>query len=313
MIALAGGEFLLRLRHELRPGRRWYVGEQSSRRSTNFEPDSFTGWRVKPHHSFVWELGGDTTTYSSNGQGMRAAEDFPDTCAGHRIVMVGDSFFFGSGIALDRTIGAQLADSLSHRFDVYNVAMPGFGIDQIWMSLRHNSLSLCPELIVVGFVDDDWNRSLTAFRDVERMTKPTFVLDGDSLRPQRPSDKPGGFKGSVLQHSAIWRAIEVVSRRLSYRTGRGEWFSLNAAMLEAMVRDARARGVAILFVRLPARDGWRSIPALRRTMARISAPYIDLADPSVARSDIHLNGDTHLNALGDAYVAGEIARWIRAR
>jgi hypothetical protein len=312
VIALAGGEFLLRFRPELRPARRWYVGERTSRVSRNFEADSLTGWRLKAHRSFVWKLGGDSATYSSNAQGMRAAEDFPDTCGGRRIVMVGDSFFFGSGIAFERTIGAQLADSLSHRFNVYNVAMPGFGTDQMWMSLRHNALALCPDLIVVGFVDDDWNRSLTAFRTVEGMTKPTFVLEGDSLRPQRPSDKPGALKSMVLHHSAIWRAIEVVSRRLSYRTGRGEWFGVNAAMIEAMARDARAKGSSILFVRLPARDGWRSTPALRRTLARISTPYIDLADPSAARSDIHLPDDSHLNALGDAYVAGKIAEWIRS-
>jgi hypothetical protein len=167
-------------------------------------------------------------------------------------------------------------------------------------------------LIVVGFVDDDWNRSLTAYRTVEEMTKPTFVLEGDSLRPQRPSDKPGAVKSLVLQHSALWRAVEVVARRLSYRTGRGEWFRLNAAMLEAMARDARSNGVPILFVRLPARDGWRSFPALRTATARIPAPYIDLADPSAARSDIHLPRDTHLSALGDAYVAGRIAEWIRS-
>jgi hypothetical protein len=311
-IALSVAEILARLRPELQPERRWNVGERAPHASRNFEPDSVTGWRLKANHSFVWHLGGDSAVYSSNAQGMRAPEDFPHTCGGRRIVMVGDSFFFGTGVSIGKTVASQLADSLSHRFDVYNVAMPGFGIDQLWMSLRHNALPLCPALIVVGFVDDDWNRSLTAYRTVEEMTKPTFVLEGDSLRPQRPSDKPGAVKSLVLQHSALWRAVEVVARRLSYRTGRGEWFRLNAAMLEAMARDARSNGVPILFVRLPARDGWRSLPALRTAMARIPAPYIDLADPSAVRSDIHFPGDAHLNALGDAYVAGKIAEWIRS-
>ena len=314
VIALAGGEFLLRLRPELRPERRWYVGEGTPRVSRDFETDPVTGWRMKANHSFVWHIGRDSAVYASNAQGMRAPNDFSDRCGGRRrIVMVGDSYFFGTGVAIDKTIGSQLADSLSHRFDVYNVAMPGFGIDQIWMSLRHKALALCPALIVVGFIDDDWNRSLTAYRTDIRMTKPTFVLEGDSLRPQRPSDRPGTLKSLVLEHSALWRAMEIVSRKLSYRTGRGEWFRLNAAMLEAMASDARSKGVPLLFVRVPARDNWRSIPALRWEMARIPAPYIDLADPSVKRSDIYLAGDDHLNSRGAAYVAGKIAEWILRR
>jgi hypothetical protein len=311
-IALTGAELLLRLRPELRTGRRWYVGEQTSSASANFDLDSVTGWRMKPNHSFVWYIGGDSAVYSSNTQGMRASADFPKACGPRRIVLIGDSFFFGAGVEFAKTIGSQLADSLLHRADVYNVAMPGVGFDQMWMSLRHNALPLCPALIVVGFVDDDFNRSLTAYRTGERMTKPTFVLDGDSLRPERMSDRPSGLKRLVLEHSALWRAIEGVLRRLGYRSGRGEWFEVNAAILDAMVRDARSKNVPILVVRLPPRGGWRSFPALREKMTRISAPYIDLADPSRARANIHLPGDLHLNSLGDAYVAGVIARWIRS-
>lgn len=312
MVAFGGAELFLRRRPELKFDPRWYVGEKTTNLRRNFESDSITGWRMIPHHSFVWGLGGDSAVYSSNAQGMRASADFPDTCGANRIVMVGDSFFYGTGVAVEKTIGAQLADSLSHRFEVYSVAMPGFGIDQMWMSLRHNALPLCPALVVVGFIDDDFNRSLTAYRKLETMTKPTFVLEADSLRPERPSDKPGAVKLMLRRHSSIWRAIEVASRRLGYRTGRGEWYGLNAAMFEAMAREAKAHKAFILFVRLPARDGWRPMPALPRTMARISAPYIDLADPSLKRLDIHLTGDSHLNALGAGYVAGRIANWIRA-
>ncbi len=310
VVSISVVESVLRRFPRFQPVRHWYVGEHNPRASTNFEPDWATGWRMKPNRSFVLRMQGRQSTYASNAQGARSPVDFTEDCRRPRIVLVGDSFFFGTGLPYDETIGAQLADSLAHSVDVYDLAMPGFGLDQIWMSLRHKALSLCPTLLVAGFIDDDWERSMTAYRWRET-TKPTFVLDGDSLRRQTVADRPGALARWLDQRSSTWRLLQLASRKLAYRAGGGEWWRVNTAIIGSMVRDAAAAGVPILFVRLPVRGSNQSFPALRRQMERIPASYVDLAEPSAIPSDIYLAGDAHLNARGDAFVAGAILAWIR--
>ena len=311
VVSISVVESVLRRFPRFQPVRRWYVGEYDPRASTNFEPDSATGWRMKPNRSFVWRISANWSTYTSNAQGARSPFDFTEACRRPRIVLVGDSFFFGTGVAYDETVGAQLADSLAHSVDVYDLAMPGFGLDQIWMSLRYKALSLCPTLLVAGFIDDDWSRSMTAYRWPEGMTKPTFLLDGDSLRRQTVADRPGALARWLNQRSSTWRLLQGASRRLAYRAGDGEWWRLNIAIIGSMVRDASAAGVPILFVRLPVNGANRSFPALRRRIERIRASYVDLAEPSAAPSDIYLANDPHLSARGNAFVAGAILGWIR--
>jgi hypothetical protein len=266
---------------------------------------------MKPNHSFAWPIGGRWSTYTSNAQGARANSDFSNTCGGPRIVLVGDSYFFGNGLSQEETVGAQLFDSLARSVAVYDLSMPGFGLDQIWMSLRHKAFSLCPTLVVAGFIDDDWQRSLTAYRLPEGMTKPIFLLDGDSLRQQTAADRPGAV-GRLIDRSASVQLIRLASRKLAYRFGGGGWWRLNTAILKSMARDAAAAHTPILFIRIPVRDANRSFPALRRQMQQMAANYLDLAEPSTVPSGIYLEGGVHLNARGSAFVAGAILSWIRA-
>lgn len=316
LFAVALAESVLHVVPAFRPIPRWFVGEQTSRPSEDFVPDSLTGWRMRAHHDFTAIADGEGAPhrFTGNAQGMRDPDDFDSACARPRIVLVGDSFFWGAGLEYSETVGAQLADSLGHQADVYNLGMPGFGVDQMFMSLRNQALALCPSLVVVGFVDADWERSLSAFRSAARwMSKPMFVVDGDSLRLATVADdRPGLIARTVQRHSSLWLLVEQAIRRRAYTAGEGTWWVLNTALLDAMARDARQAGVPVLIMRLPARNAWRAFPALGKRMARNGIPYVDLADPSLRRSDIHLSHNLHFNALGAAYTAGAICTWLRA-
>ncbi len=315
-LAIVATDIVLRVRPEYRPYPRFYVGQMTNRVSPNYAPDALLGWRMRPNDTLHW--GGSSTvmasTYVSNAQGWRSPVDFSATCGKPRVILIGDSYIFGTGANYAQTIAARLADSLAHRADVYNMGMAGYGMDQMWMMLRHEALALCPSLLVVGFIDDDWNRSQNAFRRDQGFNKPTFVLDHDTLRPATQADTPIGPVKWIERHSAIWRLTTTAMRTWAYRTGHTNWFRLNAMLMAAMARDARAAGVPVLFVRWPNKRGaWRGSPALRVFMDSIGAPFIDLADPSLERHDIHFAMDDHLNARGVGYAASAILGWLRRR
>ncbi|RMD85756.1 MAG: SGNH/GDSL hydrolase family protein [Candidatus Dadabacteria bacterium] len=284
------------------------VGEYANRPSLNFVPDSLTGWRMRPNHEFRWSTPEHDAWYRSNAQGFRSARDFASSVAGRRIALTGDSFTFGTGVELEQTFGA-LIEQMRPAYAVYNLAMPGYGIDQMWMSLRQ-ALLLNPDLAIVAFVDQDFDRSLTAYRRTEGFNKPTFVLEDGELRPQQPSDRSSRLVWFLERHARVWNAWEFAIENLNRRMRRGDWWSVNSALFRAMDADARAAGVPLLFVRIPMATP-TDFPALRLLMGKLDASYLDLGAPdSVPPYPIHFAEDGHINARGHRYVAQRVIAWL---
>jgi len=97
---------------------------------------------------------------------------------------------WGANMPYQHTAGNQV-ESSAENYEVHNLAMPGFGVDQIWLSLLHWGFKLNPDLIIVGFYTGDFNRSLSAFRSEEGFNKPTFRLNGNRLFKLVSGDRPG--------------------------------------------------------------------------------------------------------------------------
>lgn len=309
-VSVAFVELLLHFQPAFQPRPRAFAGEHQNRPSLNFVADQSTGWRMRPRHEFKWIIAGSWDTYRSNAQGFRGQADFTLRTQKQKIVLVGDSFTFGTGVEYAETYGALIEAQL-HSSVIYNLAMPGFGIDQMWMSVRHQALPMRPSLVIVGFVDDNFDRSLTAYRSGEGFTKPTFTLEDGGLRPQTPDDRPAPLVRFLERHSALWTAGRVISRRFAYKMAFGQWWSQNAAILREMQKECRESGVPVLFVRLPQRE-WRRFPTLQSYMMRIGASYLDLsATDSAPPPGLHFARDSHINAEGHRHVAKAILEWIR--
>jgi hypothetical protein len=264
---------------------------------SHFEPSEI-GWRMVPSHTFEMTVERTTSSYISNAQGFRSPHDFSQPAAA-TIALVGDSFTWGWGVDYPQTFAARLEQRLvAGRVNDYG--MPGFGIDQIWQSTRTQALPVKPALVVVGFIDDDFSRSLYPIRPEEGFPKPRFELSGGELKPQPPRD-------SLLQHSAVWRLVDDSFLRVRPF---GEWWALNTAFFDAMGRDCAQQGVPVVFVRLPQIDG-SAFPSLARHFRHQGLAYIDLGESS-PEEDLHYQEDRHLNARGHARVASMVADWISA-
>jgi hypothetical protein len=227
-------------------------------------------------------------------------------------VLVGDSFTFGTGVAYETTFGALLENSL-RKSPVYNLAMPGFGIDQMWMALKHQAFKFEPKLMVVAFVDEDFTRSLTAYRKYEGFNKPSYVLDHGTLRPRTREDQPPALIKYLRRNLALANAISLNMEQLGHHLPLGSWWTVNAEILQQIALDAQHNGVPVLFVRLPSR-GQREFATLTAQMDRMGAHFLDLQDrtSNYAAEDIFIPGDGHLNEQGHQLVADAILNWINA-
>jgi hypothetical protein len=297
-------EALLRLTPLFRPLPRTYVGEYATRPSANFVVDAVTGWRMRPRHQF-WG------SYRSNEQGFRANSDFDPSDARKKIVLTGDSFTFGFGVDYDKTYGAIIESQLSDTV-VYNLGMPGFGLDQIWQSVRSQALPIKPNLIVVAFISPDFTRSEEAYRNVEGFNKPTFMLHKGRLVPETPEDHPNLVVSFLQHHSSLWRVGRLAARSVAHQIPVGEWWSLNEAILDAIRTDCRQAGIRLVFVYIPTRE-WKRFPSLRSYMHRVGADFVDLTDgPNPISPDMYFPvRDGHLNEAGHRYVETTLMTWIR--
>ena len=103
----------------------------------------------------------------------------------------------------------------------------------------------------------------------------------------------------------------LADRTLAHRYPHGEWWYLNAAILDAIRDDCAKAGVPVLFVYIPTRE-WGAFPSLRAYMLRKQAKFIDLSQGEfVLTPDMYIPGDGHLNDLGHQQVAHAVLSWLQ--
>ncbi|MDH4161417.1 MAG: SGNH/GDSL hydrolase family protein [Nitrospirota bacterium] len=116
-----------------------------------------------------------------NSLGLRGPETTKEKPRGtKRILLVGDSFFWGYGVSDDNVLSAVLQKELPPAVEVLNGGTTGYGTDQAHLWLKHAGLSLQPNIVLFGF---------TAANDLDEIAssvqyyspKPLFMLEGGEL------------------------------------------------------------------------------------------------------------------------------------
>ncbi len=229
------------------------------------------------HPTRLWGMGeGKRSNAGSiatiNALGLRGdMPRMPRPVARARVLVTGDSSFFGHGVADDATPAVLVGAALrGHGLDVdtVNGAVPGYSTEQTRLLLDEIGWATEPTLLVVCNVWSDYN--FDHFRDQDLLrTQALFGRGllarsalfrlaagwGDSLR--------GGEGAHVVtwtQHST-WPESGV--RRVSARR-----FAEN---LDRIARDAAARGIGVVFLRPTNRDMARGDDS----GADVRAPYFD--------------------------------------
>ncbi len=300
MLLLAEGGF--RLYPPFRPLPRIYVGEYENRQHVYMVADPLLGWKFRPNSQF--------DLYHFNAQGFRSASDFDPNRPCKRIALAGDSFTLGIMVKYEETF-ASLIEAGVPGSCVDNMGIPGFGLDQMWLTVRTQALPLHPRLVAVAFIGADLARSEEAYRPMEGFNKPTFKLVDGRLVPETAEDRPNFLVRFLQRHSSVWRVGRLGARTFGQHYPYGEWWALNAAILDAIRDDCRRAGVPVLFIYIPSRD-WKAFPTLSAYMARNQASFIDLSKGRFAlTSDMYIPANDHLNAKGHRQVADAVLRWLQ--
>lgn len=252
-----------------------------------------------------------------NEQGFRDPRPFTAASGAlpaTRVMVLGDSFVWGSKVEADESIPRRLEAALGETTVAFAVAAPGWGIDQMYLAYRRYRDVLRPNVVVLAFIDDDIARVLETWRPFERLPKPAFRVEHGALVPKAPTDDPYDL-GLWLADSVVARCVtREIRRETTART-------IARVIVQQLVLDTRARGERLLVVRIP--DGVTNRSAMGRLRWRLrGSPTDDLPVASVdlrpAFDDARRAGrslyawDGHLDADGSDLVGRALAAAIGA-
>lgn len=126
--------------------------------------------------------------YHINAQGIRSLKESYGEKTGKRILLLGDSFVFGCGVADDQTLSVRLEEVLNNRypkmeFEVINAAVPSYAPVQEYLTLKR-FIHLSPDIVLLGLCINDriedkkWEVDETG--DIVRIAEPGCYVNRDN-------------------------------------------------------------------------------------------------------------------------------------
>lgn len=185
-----------------------------------FQPDGLLGYSLRPGAVAQQELGGNMTEVRVNALGLRGPEATAELTPGRpRVLLLGDSFAFGFGVAEGATLRDRLEATLAERgipAEVLSAGVPGFSLDHQLVLLRTRGFALRPDLLLLIVCENDpwdlaWNRlTLDAERLPVRIETTRRMIDQRGrlryVNEGRPALPSRGFPGKhwLEDHSRVY-------------------------------------------------------------------------------------------------------------
>lgn len=177
------------------------------------------------HHrlrrSITTTVGG--VPFTTNALGLRDREIGPKTPDVFRVLMIGDSFTEGGGLAIEDTVAKRVESALDargcdgRRIEVINAGTGSWSPILEYLYLTREGFALDPDLVVLNFdmtdVHDDWVRTQTARLDAQGLP---LAVPSDTraeaaiLMPPLPLPPSLGFLRPVeraVDRLALWQAF----------------------------------------------------------------------------------------------------------
>jgi len=317
VVALGLGELGASLVEPQVPG--WY-GLSSSRVPLQGHPTRL--WGMVPG---IRKNAGALTTIDELG--IRAPiPERPRPAPRQRVVVLGDSTFFGHGVTDTQTLGAVLGVRLRSRgidVDVVNAAVPGYSTDQTRLLLAEVIWDLDPTLLLVGnlWSDNDFDR----YRDAD-LLKTARVYGANPLGVSAlfrvVAAAVDGLQGGRGARIVTWTTSSDWPTQRTRRVPLPDY----AHNLDAIARDARDRNVGVAFIAPCNRDmvrsatdessAWatyfqaqRRVAAHHQTLTLDTLPAMKLAFETLGEDGLFLD-DMHPTPAGLEVFADVVAQGL---
>ena len=197
--------------------------------------------------------GGTTATIAEIGL-REPIPEVPRPAGRQRLMVLGDSTFFGHGVDDDQTMEAQLQRELRQRgldVDVVNGAIPGYSTAQTRLLLDDVCSALAATVLLVGNLWSDNNFDL--FQDADLLRTRASLSSGLAAHSAFMRLMAGGldrFRDDSEARVVTWTRTSAFPSTGRRRVAVQDY----ARNLDQVVRDAAARGIGVVFIAPSNRD-----------------------------------------------------------
>jgi len=241
---------------------------------------------------------------NANSDGFRSERELGSPDSRPRILVVGDSFVFGSGVEAEERF-TEVLEWLEPRWRVDNLGMTGWGIDLMVRALEKFGAKARPDVVILAVYTDDFRRAGPTYAGLGHAIPRYRLVDGELV--SFPYPRPG-----------FWQRLRVVQalRRLQPTTDRNE-YALNAALLDRYHDLTVALDASPFVLFLPGRGDTPEDQQRRRFLAqwatRRGVPYLDLTGPihGAGVQRVYIPGNFHWNPDGHRTAAHHIYRELK--
>jgi hypothetical protein len=266
-----------------------YIQEEGHERTGHkYIYDPRLGWRNIPG----WSATTNGKPLTINSQGLRGREYPYEKPPGRkRILVLGDSYIWGYGVADDELLTESLAAKLSsaeQRWEVLNTGVSGWGTDQEYLFLIDEGFKYSPDIVLLSlFIVNDPVNNLYAKQ--YGIWKPVF-LNANLELANVPVPKPG-------RHTPLAGPY-------------ADPMDLVCAILHRMLQACRERGAKLVVMKFgeflaPDRPDYQELTKRIESLAEASSDtyFLDLDLAYLARGItqpqlLDGNDDGHWNAFG---------------
>ncbi len=299
-------------------------------RSIFWRHDPLLGWSHQPGLRGAYSGPGFRVNVSINSLGLRDREHVLERPPGAppRVLLLGDSFGWGYGVAQESTLAARL-DRPDQGLEAVNGSVSGYNTVQQLLWYRQVGRRYHPDLVLVLVCGNDLTDNPGP--SVYWYHKPYLELQGDSLLLRGvPVPKPTWaervhmflvgrtYLGSALR-SAWWgmqrwrradepRPTAVAGSESVASPEDSSAYRLTAAVLRALEAETRADGAGLCLTLIPmAGDlaAWWTQTARAESIA-----VLDLAPAMRTSQVLHLPRDAHWNAAGNEVAARTVRPFL---
>jgi len=194
-------------------------------------------------------------------------------------------------------------------FEIYNLGIPGYGIDQIILAYEKYFKKINPDIILLFYIDDDIPRILEAFRRMEGMNKPSFDIVNDMLK-QRINNKKS-FLTRIFENSYFLNRF--YKKYMDYYS-----ISLAMKLFDRLIDSTAREGQKLIVIRCPnlrplLDENDFSFYSFSEYFKQREIDYYELYEvmkelPKDYLIRLYLEYDGHPSELGAEYLANEIIK-----
>lgn len=274
----------------------------------------------------VFELEGQTVWEQLERKGPEGSRPTRRNldCEGRRVLLLGDSIFFGSGLDVEQSLGVRLQEQLGDRSDgpwcVMNLAVPGSTLLPQVAFLKHYAPQVPPDVLVIELF-------YGSPRVPVHLGDTVYYLDALDTDGEGYPTTAWGLSGPVhralFRNSRFWEYLTVTLNPgcSSSKACEPDWDAALAGPLAEAVALGRSLGATVLLA---------AAPPLDRPFEDQLAdpePWFDAAIPWAAANDlplvrleslllgtavedVRLDPCCHYNASGTSELASRMAPWL---